>query len=237
MKSLHRYSEKQPVTNDLYHESYDDDCLVDYDASDIEKKKKVKLIPSALGQQVKRKLSNKKRQQPDHPDYIIEYTRHGEIKRPAYSLAGGYHDNVAISMEMIRSVVLVQHCQLEQHDKVEWFMDGIRWLAHKQVSSNKFSSHSIQDVEGLERSCEAYFGIPLGLCEDHWAADYLIRQCKRESSFHRKLFKPNKSGRSVGTFLRKLCCFFPLSMPKKKKRYTSDYGAVDYNEKGYPLSL
>jgi hypothetical protein len=204
MKSFNRYSEKQPVTNNLYDQSYDDDCLVDYDESDIEKKNKL----ATLGKHVKRKLSKK---QSHTCDYIIEYNSHGYIRRPAYSLAGGYDDHAALSMDIIRTIVLVQHCQLEQ-DQVEWFMDGIRWLAHKQMDSSKFSSPSIQDAEALERACEAYFGIPLGLCEDHWAADYLIHQCKRDSSFHRKLFKSRKSGRSVGAFLRKLCCCFPLSM-------------------------
>lgn len=146
-------------------------------------------------------------------DYVLSYTEKGKISRPS----------MPVNMSMIRSVILEQHCQITKPDEVTWFEEGLKWLAQQQYQNTNEYSYFIEeeqtsykdekrrmflyDIEDLERACEAYFGIPLHLCENHWAAEYLMQQVSKGSVLRRMKIKSNTSfNRFKSTFKRLLCC-------------------------------
>ncbi|KAL0142807.1 hypothetical protein V8B55DRAFT_1471575 [Mucor lusitanicus] len=154
----------------------------------------------------------------EHYNYQLNYSEKGSIQRPTYyveSTGEIYH--IPITMDVIRSVILKQHCQITKHDELVWFEDGIKWLSQQQYQNKSNASFRYyieeeknytailqHDIEDLERACEAYFGIPLGLCEDHWAAEYLMSQASKAKLLRRVNLQP--SLRKVKFSLKRMFC-------------------------------
>jgi hypothetical protein len=170
----------------------DDDCLVDYDESNY-KNRGFKV--TGISNQFRKYKNNLSRRS---TSFVLEYNKEGLIKCP---------QEEAVSMEMIRSVVLAQHCRIQKAD-LRWFEDGISWLAQKQYQRSPFEKNTVdlQELEDLERSCEAYFDVPLSLCENHWAGAFLLSQVKKGLGFHRKLLQPPVKRFSLKSLFQKLCC-------------------------------
>lgn len=142
-------------------------------------------------------------------DYVLSYTEKGQIECPPK----------VINMRMIRSVILQQHCQITKPDEVTWFEEGIKWLAQQQYQNTNEYKYFIEedtqwesekrrvlqyDIEDLERACEAYFGIPLHLCENHWAGEYLMKQAAKGNVLRRMKMKSNTSLTNFKRTLKKL---------------------------------
>lgn len=154
-----------------------------------------------------------------HFNYVLEYTDKGKIKHPQFYIEStGETYYIPITMDVIRSVILKQHCNISKPNELSWFEDGLRWLSQQQYQNTNQYKYIIQDtewdekrqmlqydIEDLERSCEAYFGIPLGLCQDNWAAMYLMKQASKGSILRRMKVKSSykKFKYSVKRFF---CC-------------------------------
>ncbi|KAI8879665.1 hypothetical protein K501DRAFT_335935 [Backusella circina FSU 941] len=197
----------------------DDDCLVDYDESDC---KNHGITVAGISNHFRKYRNNISRRR---ATFVLEYSKEGLIKCP---------QEETVSMEMIRSVILVQHCCIKKSD-LKWFEDGISWLAQKQHQGSPFERNTVdlQELEDLERSCEAYFDVPLALCENHWAAVYLLKQVKKGLGFHRKLLQPPTKRFSLKSLFQRFFCI-PL-VTKKKKSRTFHYGVEDCNENHWTL--
>ncbi|KAI8985291.1 hypothetical protein BDB01DRAFT_789592 [Pilobolus umbonatus] len=190
----------------LFHKKVllDEDELVDYNSS-------LGSYPRRKGylvQQIEKCKQKIKREEYIIPEYIIDYTEKGLIKQP---IDRDTHTYAPVTMELIRSIILRQHCRIMKDEEIAWFEDGLRWISQQQYqNSSKHISQPhekngrLRELEDLERSCEAYFGIPLGLCEHHWAANYLINQASKGKLFSRGFFQPKFSLKRT---VRKLCCF------------------------------
>jgi hypothetical protein len=200
---------------------YDEDFLVDY-----EEPRKKKLPKELLAKQLekcKKKIVDIKRSNSSsslvvenpHFNYKLDYTEKGSIKRPAYYIEStGETYSIPITMDVIRSIILKQHCCINKQEEIDWFEDGLRWLSQQHYQNSSVSSKYTyyieeeknysdggwnekrskkytyqEELEDLERSCEAYFGIPLGLCEDHWAAEYLMNQASKGKLLRRVALK------------------------------------------------
>jgi hypothetical protein len=148
-------------------------------------------------------------------EYVLSYTEKGKIVCPSSP----------VTMDMIRSVILKQHCQITETDE-KWFEDGLKWLAQQQYQNTNEYKYFIEeeqdytqwsekrrmlqfDIEDLERACEAYFGVPLCLCENHWAAEYLMQQAMKGNVLRRMKVKSDSSFSKVKVTLKKLLfgCF------------------------------
>lgn len=162
-----------------------------------------------------------------HYNYTLEYTEKGRIKRPTYYVQStGDVYAIPITMDVIRSLVLKQHCKITKQEEIVWFEDGLKWLSQQQYQNSQSTNNSqyryfieeegnyyqekknvnqLREMEDLERACEAYFGIPLGLCENSWAAEYLINQASKGKLLRRVTLQP--SLRKVSFSLKKLWCF------------------------------
>ena len=210
----------------------DPDCLVDYE--EPTRMPKRRLSKESLARQLdKCKKMMIKSDECDNPhyNYNLEYTEKGKIKRPTYFVQStGDIYALPITMDVIRSLVLKQHCKITKPEEIVWFEDGLKWLSQQQYqhsySSNNSSSTTcpytyyieeegnyyqekkkasqIKDMEELERACEAYFGIPLGLCENSWAAEYLIAQASKGKLLKRVSLKPAMKKFSFS--LKRFCC-------------------------------
>ncbi|KAI8973746.1 hypothetical protein BDF20DRAFT_883893 [Mycotypha africana] len=233
-------------------EEVDPDCLIDYDYHNTNtvtgrrsRKHGLSTLSSSFEKYKQRFVSGENK---EHNKYILEYTTTttttttpsvvtGEktktlIKRPRYNAESlGKTYQLPITMDAIRSIILEQHCHITKEEELEWFVEGMEWLAQQQSEKSKNSAGRYyieeeklytgwdedrinyqNDLEDLERACEAYFGIPLGICEDHWAADYLLNRASRKSLFFKRvhLFNSKRNLNSSRTnrvqrFL--LCCF------------------------------
>ncbi|CEP07480.1 hypothetical protein [Parasitella parasitica] len=211
---------------------HDDDHLVDYEEIPHSKK----IFKESIGKQFgrcKQKLEQIKRSSSptpsassttEHYNYRLNYSDKGQIQRPTYHVEStGELYYIPITMDVIRSVVLRQHCQITKQEELFWFEDGIRWLSQQQYQNKSNASFRYyipdeknytgwdekrtmlqHDIEDLERACEAYFGIPLGLCEDHWAAEYLMSQASKGKVFRRIHLQP--SLRKFKFSLKQLFC-------------------------------
>jgi hypothetical protein len=210
-----RFSNKKCHATDYY----DQDFLVDY-----EEPRKRKLSKELLAKQLekcKRKIGDIKRNSSSsslvvenpHFNYKLDYTEKGTIKRPTHYIESiGETYSIPITMDVIRSIVLKQHCRINKQEEIDWFEDGLKWLSQQHYQntsvSNKYTYYIEEEknysdggwnekkkytyheeLEDLERSCEAYFGIPLGLCEDHWAAEYLMNQASKGKLLRRVALK------------------------------------------------
>lgn len=223
-----RFSRKQA-------QDFDPDCLVDYEEPTVPRRR---LSRESLVRQLDKckkmivKNSNIKEDDHTHFNYTLEYSEKGKIKRPAYyveSTGDTYY--LPVTMEVIRSLVLKQHCNITKEEELIWFEDGLKWLSQQQYQKSYGSNNSskascqyryyieeegnyydekkdlnqIRDMDELERACEAYFGIPLGLCENSWAAEYLIAQASKGKLFKRVSLQPSLKKFSFS--LKRLCCF------------------------------
>lgn len=216
----------------------DPDCLVDYQEPTLLVPKR-RLSRESLARQLDKckkmiaKTNIHHTQENAHFNYTLEYTEKGQIKRPTYyvqSTGDVYY--IPITMDVIRSLVLKQHCKITKQEEIVWFEDGLKWLSQQQYqnSSSICSSNSsvdqhryyieeegnyydekkdyqqIKDMEDLERACEAYFGIPLGICEHSWAAEYLIAQASKGKLLKRvTLLQP--SLKKLSFSLKRFWCF------------------------------
>ncbi|KAI8061875.1 uncharacterized protein B0P05DRAFT_557073 [Gilbertella persicaria] len=205
------------------HPEYDDDCLVDYEP--IHEKRA--LSKEALAKQLekcKQKINTIKRPYPmveNDEHYQLEYTEKGKIKRPVYydpSKDTVYH--IPVTIEAIRSIILKQHCHITKPEEIAWFEDGLKWLSMQQYQNNSSNQYRYfieeekhysgwdekkqMEIEDFERACEAYFGIPLGLCQDSWAAEFLLTQASRGKILRRVALK--SSLKKVSFSLKKLWC-------------------------------
>ncbi|GAA5798263.1 hypothetical protein EDC94DRAFT_601984 [Helicostylum pulchrum] len=229
-KLYNRFASKKTKTQD-----FDPDYLVDYEEPPPRRTRK--LSKESLTKQfdkckemIVKKSGTEPRCNNAHFNYTLEYTEKGRIKRPTYyveSTGAVYY--IPITMDVIRSLILKQHCKINRQEEIVWFEDGLKWLSQQQYqtahssSQNDDSQHryfieeegnyydekkncnQIRELEDLERACEAYFGIPLGLCENSWAAEYLISQASKGKLLRRVTLQP--SLRKVSFSLKKLCCF------------------------------
>lgn len=221
---------------------YDPDCLVDYEepvAPQMRRRTIRRLSKESLTKQLdkcKKMITTNKddsiNNNNHHFNYTLEYTEKGYIKRPAYYVEStGDLYYIPITMDVIRSLILKQHCQISKPEEVLWFEDGLKWLSQQQYqnsyNSNNGSKSSckyryyieeegdyydekkdwrqMKEIDELERACEAYFGIPLGLCENSWAAEYLVSQASKGKLLRRVTLQP--SLKKVSFSLRKLWCF------------------------------
>lgn len=160
-----------------------------------------------------------------HFNYVLEYTESGKIKHPQFYIeATGETYYIPITMDVIRSVILKQHCKITKKEELSWFEDGLRWLSQQQYQNTDQYKYFIPeeqvhtqwdekrqmlqyDVEDLERSCEAYFGIPLSLCENNWAAIYLMKQATKGNILRRMRVKSNTSLRNFKFNLKRFFCY------------------------------
>lgn len=211
---------------------YDQDVLVDY-----EEPRKRKVSTELLAKQLekcKKKIVDIKRNSSSsslvaenpHFNYNLHYTEKGSIRRPTYYIhSTGETYYIPITMDVIRSIVLKQHCCINKQEEIDWFEDGLKWLSQQQYQNNSKYTYHIEEernysdggwnekrsntyqeeLEDLERSCEAYFGIPLGLCEDHWAAEYLMNQASKGKLLKRVALK-NLGHRFKFNIKKLFCC-------------------------------
>ncbi|CAO0792063.1 unnamed protein product [Mucor circinelloides] len=210
---------------------YDEDYLVDYEDIPQHKKISKELITKQI-EKCKQKLEQIKRptsatsslSSTEHYNYKLNYSEKGSIQRPTYYVEStGEIYYIPITMDVIRSVVLKQHCHITKQEELVWFEDGIKWLSQQQYQNKSNTSFRYyieeeknytgwdekrtmlqHDIEDLERACEAYFGIPLGLCEDHWAAEYLMSQASKAKLLRRVNLQP--SLRKVKFSLKRMFC-------------------------------
>lgn len=167
----------------------DDDCLVDYDEKDIIYHNKSRLS------KYKQKFSALP---------TIEYTEEGYIKRPVYT-TGSKTCYLPISLAVIESILLKQHCNISKEEDIRWFKDGITWLAQQQYKEGPFVNE--ETLLAFERACEAYFGIPLSQCEDHWASNYLLYQASKTNVLSRVFLFKRPSLRKCSFSFKKYFCF------------------------------
>ncbi|CAO3662700.1 unnamed protein product [Rhizopus stolonifer] len=154
----------------------DEDCLVDYDEKDVIYHDKFKLYSKC-----KQRFSSLPR---------VDYTDEGAIKRPVCT-AGSRTCYLPITSGVIESILLKQHCNITKEEDIRWFKDGITWLAQQQLKETPQVTQ--EALQAFERACEAYFGIPLTLCEDNWASHYLLTQASKTKFLSRVLlFKKPK---------------------------------------------
>ncbi|KAI8638401.1 hypothetical protein BD408DRAFT_423127 [Parasitella parasitica] len=228
IKTLYcRFSAKKNTTPAVH----DDDYLVDYEELPHYKKISKESISKQFGK-YKQKLeqikisasSTPSISSTEHCSYRLNYSDKGLIQRPTYHVEStGELYYIPITMDVIRSVVLKQHCEITKQEELAWFEDGITWLSQQQYQNKSNASFRYyipeeknytgwdekrtilqHDIEDLERACEAYFGIPLGLCEDHWAAEYLMSQASKARIFRRVYLQP--SLRKFKFSLKQLFC-------------------------------
>ncbi|KAI9482653.1 MAG: hypothetical protein EXX96DRAFT_555164 [Benjaminiella poitrasii] len=197
----------------------DQDILVDYQPNGTIRNRKRRQI---------RFLSNNHSNN-DSFIYKLEYdTETGFIKSPSCyydESIGETNYDISITSNVIRSVILKQHCRIKDEDELEWFEDGLKWLAEQHCMNemntleDKVYRYSIKEadmekciiannekdmLEDFERACEAYFGVPLRLCEDHWASKYMLKQASKGKWLHRIALKVKKA--SLRTRIRRLFC-------------------------------
>lgn len=225
-KLYNRFSAKNKNQQD-----FDPDFLVDYEEPPARRTRK--LSKDSLTKQLDKcknmivRKSTTEQTCNTHYNYTLEYTEKGSIKRPTYCVpATGDVYYIPITMDVIRSLVLKQHCNIIKQEEIGWFEDGLKWLSQQHYQNSQSSNnsqyryfieeegnyysekkdiHQIREMEDLERACEAYFGIPLGLCENSWAAEYLISQASKGKLLRRVTLQP--SLRKVSFSLKKLWCF------------------------------
>ncbi|KAI9338644.1 hypothetical protein BD770DRAFT_400601 [Pilaira anomala] len=255
-KFIRRFGSKNKTTTTTTttDQEFDPDSLVDYEEEEEKeaapqiKRRTRKLSKESLTRRLDRcreKIIKKSPSDPNlsnnnnnnnntHFNYTLEYNEKGRIKRPTYyveSTGDTYY--LPITMDVIRSLILKQHCKITRQEEIVWFEDGLKWLSQKQYQSSvaaaanssnvsvqtyryfieeegnyydeKKDGDQIRELEDLERACEAYFGIPLGLCENSWAAEYLIAQASKGKLLRRVMLKPTLQKFSFS--LKKLCCF------------------------------
>lgn len=226
-KLYNRFSAKNKNNQD-----FDPDYLVDYEEPPprrirkLSKESLTKQLDKCKNMIVKKTTLESKCNNA-HFNYTLEYTEKGSIKRPTYYVQStGDLYYIPITMDVIRSLVLKQHCKITKQEEIVWFEDGLKWLSQQQYQSSfssnnsqyryyieeegnyydeKKDSNQIREMEDLERACEAYFGIPLGLCENSWATEYLVNQASKGKLLRRVTLQP--SLRKVSFSLKKLWCF------------------------------
>ncbi|KAI7900549.1 uncharacterized protein BX663DRAFT_516837 [Cokeromyces recurvatus] len=224
MNTVFHYNNKT-TTNTTKEEYYDKDILIDYQPNI--KRRRQRLSSNNKG---KLFMTNDSIIDYNNVIYKLEYDIDtGLIKRPSCyydESTNETHYHIPITMSVIRSVILKQHCKINKQDELEWFEDGLKWLSEqhsiKDDDENQYKyciefdnnekKKSIvtkeESLQNFERACEAYFGIPLNLCEDHWAAKYLLSQATKGKWLRRMILVKGLSLKKLKfRIIKKWFCF------------------------------